>query len=566
MESTDTADGSAGLPLAVQTVIIGGGPVGCALGVELSGRGISCLVVDKDVEIPVAPVKAMYLNPRTMEHFRRWSIAETVRNAATTPKGWQRDVTMATSLSGGEMGSFRQGFDFRATEESDDVAESAQVVMQPDTLRVLRTRLMQNAGTLALGWECVALSQDESGCTVELVEAGTGRRHVVAAEFVAGCDGPQSIVRTSAGIPRSGLGGLSANLLLHFRAPELLENPALTPAAFTSLYHPEGNALCVPIDREHWCAHVAGYPVDVDLDELDVNAIITRIVGDGIAFELTFKGVYKVHERIADAYRSGRFFLAGDAAHLYAPFGGHNMNSGLGDAVDLGWKLAAVLQGWAGEDLLDSYEAERRPVALTNAKEASGNVARFVAAGKSAIQNMREFGHDGEGFEAEARRREWGTALWAATKPQYMSRGITLDQRYQSKVVMNDDGPVAPWNASSYAVSSMPGHRAPHAWLQDGSSLYDRFGTGFTLVTLPGYETHAASFAAAASEMGVPLATLVLTDPVAQAKYASPLVLVRPDQHVAWRGTDSSAAHSVLGTVTATIRSAVEGTHDLVSI
>lgn len=538
------------LPAKTQVLVVGGGPVGAALGIELTRRGVDVLVVEEADTIEQWPVKAMLLNPRTLEHFRRWGMAEAIRAAATTPVAWQRGLTLATSLTGSELGSFRNGFAFRATEESDRTAESAQVIMQPDTTQVLRATFERDGGHLALGWRVSALEQDGDGATVQIEHVATSLRQVVQCVYVVGCDGPASIVRRAAGIERTGRGGLAANLLLHWRSPQVLERSRLTPAAFTALYHPDGGALCVPIDAEHWCAHVAGYPVDVDITTVDVDSIVRRIVGPEVEFELVYAGVYKVHERIAERYRQGRFFIAGDAAHLYAPFGGHNMNSGLGDAVDLGWKLAAVLDGWAGEALLDSYTAERRPIAVTNAAEASGNVARFVAAGHSVTASMDVAHLDDPGVMAQTQRRAWGDALWSATKSQYLSDGICLDQRYESPVIVSDETVSEPWSSLALAVSSAPGHRAPHGWLADGDSLYDHFGPGFSLVVHEGGAASAEGFVSSATELGIPLSLVELTDPVLRARYEFPLTLVRPDQHVAWRGTPDVDSEAVLVAVT----------------
>lgn len=530
-----------------QVLVVGGGPVGCALALELLHRGVGVIVVEKDENIPAYPVKAMLLNPRTLEHMARWGIADDIRAAAVTPQGWQQGVTFATSLTGRDLGHYREGFDFHSEEESDDLSERAQVVMQPDTLRVMRGAMLKAGAEFLEGWAVVDIEQgDEVSALLRHMETGSERRIVAA--YAVGADGPQSIVRTTAGITRSGRGGISATLLLHFRAPEVMEDYQPTPAAFSNLTHPDGGALVVPIGADLFCAHVPGYPTDVDIADIDLQKLGKRIIGrdSGREIEYVYAGVYKVHERIADAYRAGRFFLAGDAAHLYAPFGGHNLNSGYGDAVDLGWKLAAVLNGWAGDALLDSYEQERRPIAVQNASEASGNVMRFVEEGKAIMSEMRETDYLASGVLAEGRRRGWGERLWRATRPQYIARGIVLDQRYKSDVIMADDATVAPWSSLRYLPIAKPGHRAPHVRLADGQSLYAAFGPEFTLIAAPGMEAAAERAQEAASACGVPLATVTVADDRVRALYGAPLVLVRPDQHVAWRGEEDTNFLSVL--------------------
>ena len=532
-------------------IVVGGGPVGCAVGLELRRHGVRCLVVEKDAVTPRYPVKAMFLNPRTLEFMRRWGIAGDIRAAATTPEGWRKGVTFATSLTGKDLGHFRDGLDFRASEEGDDVSESAQVIMQPDTLRVMRGALIESGATYRDGVTVDEVVDGPDGVAVTMTDQASGDVSTLHATYVVGADGPASIVRSTAGIERSGRGGIAANLLLHFRAEGLLDEVGPTPAAFTSLTSPTGSALVVPIDRSTWCAHVAGYPVDVDVDSLDVAGIVRRIIGADRAFEIVYAGAYKIHERIADEYRAGRLFIAGDAAHLYAPFGGHNMNSGFGDAINLGWKLGAVVKGWADDALLDTYGPERRPIAVTNATEASSNVARFVGAARSIIEEMAGMDVDAPGVEAESMRRAWGDRLWQGTKLQYMSRGITLDQRYVSAAVADDDGDVAPWTSITYTPSAKPGHRLPHVWLDDGSSLYDHLAPGLTLLAAPSASADAELMQQAAAASGTPLEVLEMNDLALRVKCGAPLVLVRPDHHVAWRGHEVEDAAAVLAVATA---------------
>ncbi|MET0931395.1 MAG: FAD-dependent monooxygenase [Aeromicrobium sp.] len=531
-------------------VVVGGGPVGCAVGLELRRHGVRCLVVERDAVTPRYPVKAMFLNPRTLEFMRRWGIAGEIRAAATTPDGWRKGVTFATSLSGKDLGHYRDGFDFRAAEEGDDVSEGAQVIMQPDTLRVMRAALIHSGADYHEGVTVDELAVEADGVVVRLTDQESGHTSTLRATYVVGADGPQSIVRSTAGIERSGRGGIGANLLLHFRVEGLLDEVGPTPAAFTSLTSPTGSALVVPIDRDTWCAHVAGYPVDVDVDSLDVAAIVRRIIGADRPFEVVYAGAYKIHERIADEYRAGRLFVAGDAAHLYAPFGGHNMNSGLGDAVNLGWKLGAVVNGWAEDALLDTYGAERRPIAVTNATEASSNVARFVGTAKSIIQEMAGVHVDAPGVESESMRRAWGDRLWQGTKLQYVARGITLDQRYVSAAVAADDDEVAPWTSMTYVPSAKPGHRLPHVWMEDGSSLYDHLGDGLTLLAAPSMSAEVERMSQIAAASGIPLHVIELSNPALRVKCGASLVLVRPDQHVAWRGHELGDATAVLAVAT----------------
>jgi hypothetical protein len=224
--------------------------------------------------------------------------------------------------------------------------------------------------------------------------------------------------------------------------------------------------------------------------------------------------------------------IAGDACHLFCPFGGFNMNTGIDDAANLGWKLAAVLAGWGGELLLDSYGEERRPIALQNCGAASDNVAALVA----AISEVIGAGvPDGEGPDQDAERRRLGQRLYDATYPEWNTHGIVLDQRYASSPVIVDDGSHAPaWDRTVYLALAKPGHRAPHALLDGGEPLIDRLGDGLTLLDCGADAAEVDALASAAASRGVPLE--VLPAPALADLYGAPLTLVRPDQHVAWRG------------------------------
>jgi 2-polyprenyl-6-methoxyphenol hydroxylase-like FAD-dependent oxidoreductase len=551
VERTATPQGLASPPPnSTQVLIVGGGPVGSALATELALRGIGCVVVEKEKQIPDIPVKAMYLSMRTMEHFRRWGAATTLRRAATTPRAWQYDMAFSTSLTGRELGVHR-ALGFRASDIGDIAAEPAQLVMQPTTTRALRERAAELGASFALGWECTAVAQRTEGAIVEVVETETGDRRTVEASFVVGCDGGgQSVVRDAAGITRTGPGALGMILLIHFWAPGILASPVITPAAFNAVYNPDVIGLGVPIDDEHWCLHVPGRALDEDISQIDKRQLVRDYVGPDVEFEITYAGAYKVHERIADTYQNGRIFIAGDAAHLYAPFGGHNMNSGLGDAVDLGWKLAATLQGWGGEGLLDSYTTERRPIALANASEGTRNVAQFVATAAKVLSTMTWDEIHARGPEAEARRRDHGETLWQGTIREFVSNGIGLDQRYRHSPVIIDDGtPEPPWDSTLYLPCARPGHRAPHARTLAGDSLYDKFGTGYTLLAFADADADTIqAFQEAAQASGVPLQVVHLDsdDERIRSLYAAPLVLIRPDQHVSWRGHEAAAQAPVV--------------------
>ena len=276
---------------------------------------------------------------------------------------------------------------------------------------------------------------------------------------------------------------------------------------------------------------------EISVDELASKARV--VIGREVEVEIKRISPYLIHELTAETYRRGRVLIAGDACHLFCPFGGFNMNTGIDDAANLGWKLAAALAGWGGEGLLDSYTEERRPIALANCAAASANVHALVAAIGAVLG---EGVPDGEDDDDDDTRRRLGQRLYEETYSEWNTHGIVLDQRYTSSSVIVDDGSDAPaWEGTSYLPLAKPGHRLPHAWLADGVSLYDRLGPGLTLLDCGAAEAELEAFRGAASSHGVPLEVLALGNPALAERYGAPLVLVRPDQHVAWRGAQPPA-------------------------
>ena len=238
-------------------------------------------------------------------------------------------------------------------------------------------------------------------------------------------------------------------------------------------------------------------------------------------------------ELVADRYSSGRVFIAGDAAHLTSPTGGFGMNMGIQDAVDLSWKLEALLKGWGGPRLLDSYETERRPVAIRNVREASGNLKRMLQP-RVAKPPLEAFAPGAAGDKARA---EFGRAYTVMMKREWFSIGIHLGYRYEgSPLIIPDGTPEPPDEVMNYTPTARPGHRAPHAWLKDGRSTLDLFGRGFVLLRLGADPPDADNLIAAAQNLQLPLEIIAIADPAIAALYENKLVLVRPDGHVCWRG------------------------------
>ncbi|HXK21316.1 MAG TPA: FAD-dependent monooxygenase, partial [Myxococcota bacterium] len=316
-----------------------------------------------------------------------------------------------------------------------------------------------------------------------------------------------------------------------FRAPGLASAHVHGPAVMYWQLARGGVTIVGPMDRDDRWFFGTGMPEGQTLSNAEAAAAIAKATGIALPYEILSSDEWVASELLADRYRAGRIFLAGDACHLHPPFGGYGMNMGIGDGVDLGWKLAAVLQGWGGSALLDSYEAERRPVHRKVMDEAVANHAFLGGA-------LWRDGLDEDSPAGEALRREVGARLLEVKKREFHTLGTVLGLGYDdSPLVAREPGPPPVHDGQVYHPSARPGYLAPHAWLPDGRSLYDLFGPGFSLVVADGAdENEVARAASDARALGVPLARVRAPGVPLAELYEAPLALVRPDQHVAWRG------------------------------
>jgi hypothetical protein len=322
------------------------------------------------------------------------------------------------------------------------------------------------------------------------------------------------------------------NVAVLFRA-QLLSLSHHGPAVQYQIINAEVQGAIAAVDgRELWRLNIRGVRPE-QVESLDATGILRRALGENIPFELLSVRPWTGHCVVAERYRAGRAFLAGDAAHLLWPAGGFGMNTGVGDAVDLGWKAAAVLDGWGGPRLLDSYESERRPIGMRNVTEAGEMRAGFDAQIPFSPL-LEEDSAEGSRLREKAREAILRTR---AKEFQHDSAGVELGYRYEGSPICVPDGtPPPPEDHATYIPTTWPGARAPHVWLQDGRSMLDLFGRGFSLLVLSPKITDVAPFTAAARQVGLPLEVVGLDDPRVREYYERPLVLVRPDGHVAWRG------------------------------
>jgi hypothetical protein len=360
-----------------------------------------------------------------------------------------------------------------------------------------------------------------------------------------GTDGGASTVRDQLGIAMSGDPALTYTTNVMFRCANFSELHDKGKGYRFIFIGPEGVWLTIVAvnGADRFRMSIVGTPQKINHTEDDIRSALRRAMGCDFNYQILSVMRWVRRELVADRYGTDRVFLAGDAAHLMSPTGGFGMNTGIGDAVDLGWKLEAVFKGWGGSGLLASYEAERRPVGLRNVAEASRNLRRMLST-RERLPGPEIFQ---PGPQSDAARKVYGDWFAAIMRHEWFANGVMLGYRYdQSPIVWPDGTPAPPDLSHPYVQSARPGSRAPHVWLSDGRSTLDLFGRGFTLLRIGTDAPGAHRIAQAAAARDAPLTTVALAGPEVLAAYERRLVLVRPDGHVAWRSDSEPANAEVL--------------------
>jgi 2-polyprenyl-6-methoxyphenol hydroxylase-like FAD-dependent oxidoreductase len=510
---------------------VGAGPVGLALAIDLGLRSVPCVVVEQHDRVGLNP-RAKLTNVRSMELLRRWSIADELRRAAPLPPDYPADVVFATRLNGYTLARFEAAF-YCARARTDLYPEPGQWVPQYTLEEVLRRRATGLPG-VGVRFDCrlERIAPDGDGVSAVVEDVKTGGRRTLRARYLVGADGARSTVRALLGIGMEGDGALAPNLNVVFRAPALAGLHDKGPAVMYWMVNRELPAYFGPLDRDGlWFLIAPRLPGGVDPGSRYARDVVHR--SSGLRFDLDIVHVdpWTAHRLIAERYRAGRVFLAGDACHLHPPSGGHGMNMGVADAADLGWKLAAALQGWGGPHLLDTYELERKPLHRRVIREAVENYE--LVGDRLARDAIEQPGPDGDRVRAEV-----GEMIRKGKLHEFRSLGVVLGGRYGDSPAIVPDGTRPPREqVTEYEPSACPGCLAPHLWMPDGTSLYDHFGPGFTLLADRGAAPADVSrLERAATERTVPLRVVTLADARFPALYQARFALVRPDQHVAWRG------------------------------
>jgi 2-polyprenyl-6-methoxyphenol hydroxylase-like FAD-dependent oxidoreductase len=526
------------IPQETQVLIAGGGPVGLSVAVELGLQGVQCVVVEPRLRVSRLTPRAKTTSVRTMEHFRRWGLAQRIREVAPLKVNWSQDVVFCTTLLGREVMRFTNCFGL-SPQRSSEFAESGQQIAQPLVEEVLREAVVDlKACRLCLGWSLHALEQYDHSVQATIVNE-RGEQRQIDASYVLGCDGSRSAVRAAIGVSYVGTSDSRPNFGLVFRAPGLAEQLPHGPAVQYWILNPSRPGVMGRMNMDDlWWAGTNGVTAEVGL--ADPYALIGGLVGTEIDAEVLGTDPWTARMLLAERYRSDRVFLAGDAAHLNPPWGGHGFNTGIGDAVNIGWKLAAMIDGWGGDELLASYEIERRPIAERTIQEAVTNMS--VLAPELANPELVD-----PGLIGEQARHAAAQVIQDSKDREFHSLGLVLGYQYDASPIIVDDGtPLSP-SGQHYEPTSRPGARLPHLWLSDGTSLYDRLEKGFTLLRLRD-EADAAPFLEAANVRRVPLKVVDLRGQAFDESYSTSLLLVRPDQHIAWRGmaVDRRKAEAVI--------------------
>jgi 2-polyprenyl-6-methoxyphenol hydroxylase-like FAD-dependent oxidoreductase len=513
----------------IPVLVVGAGPVGLALAGDLGWRGISCLLIEQSDGSIYQP-RMDLVGVRTMEFCRRWGLVQAVEGSPY-PRDYAQDNIYLTSLTGYELGRERFPGIGQAPppKESPQRRERCPQNMFDPILRSFAAA--QKTVEMRYHTRLVSFVQDAEQVTAVIENADTGAREEILARYIVGCDGARSLVRETLGIAMHGNPVLTYTTNVIFRCPHLLSLHDKGKAYRHIFIGPEGTwSTIVAINgRDEWRFSIIGGSEQREYSHDEIGALIRRAVGREFEFEILSVLPWTRRELVADSYRNRRGLLAGDAVHVMSPTGGFGMNTGIQDAVDLSWKLAAMLEGWGGDGLLDSYGIERRPIGTRNVAEASTNLRRML----SVAPHPELLGDTPEGAAA---REKVGQEFSEAMRHEWFTLGAHLGYRYEgSPICWPDDSEAPPDNPRNYVPTARPGHRAPHAYLADGRSILDLFGRGFTLLGFGKSAEQAEPLLAAARERNVSISFITITDPQIAALYQRNYVLVRPDGHVAWR-------------------------------
>ena len=542
-------------PSECAVIIVGGGPCGLMLANELGRRGIAAVLIDEKSGTAFNP-QANATQARTMEHFRRLGFADEVRSAGLPPD-YPTDIVYYTRFAKYELARFPlpSSREARARAAAGSGAWSAAELPHRVSQKFVEAILWKHAAALpsvalVYGWRMTAFVDHGSRVEVEAERVADGARATIRGAYLVGADGPRSAIRRQLGFNYVGRTGVVREFMggrmyaIYVRAPDFYRVVPHKPGWMNVTINRDRRALMAAVDgRSEFAFHtqLRAHEEESRVSEADATAMVQAAIGAPVDLEILSRCTWTAgHALVADGFQRGRVFLGGDAAHLFTPTGGLGYNTAVEDAVNLGWKLAAVIKRQAGPALLDTYSIERRPLAVRNT-----GYAQAFADSLGLFQPAPDIEDDTP--QGAAARQQAGAYLDAHARAEFNIPGITFGGRYDGSPIIVADGTAPPPDAvNTYVPSACPGGRAPHLWLGQGRSLYDALGFEWTLLRLGSRAPESTGFARAAAGLGLDLTIVDLPGDEARALYGADLALIRPDQIVAGRGNDGAAAEHLL--------------------
>jgi 2-polyprenyl-6-methoxyphenol hydroxylase-like FAD-dependent oxidoreductase len=543
------------LTLQVDVLIAGGGPCGLMLAIELGRRNIRCLLVDAKPGTAFNP-QANATQARTMEHFRRLGFAHEIRSMGLPPEH-PTDIAYLTRFAGTELARLRLPTAAAAPQAiknmsgSWSAAELPHRVSQKYVEVCLHRHAQQQASVeMRYGWQLQQFTDTGDGIEAVVASVTDGQTLNVQAAFLVGADGARSMVRHQLGIAWGGATGFKRKfmggkmLAVYLKAPDFYARNPNDRSWMYVVVNPELRAFIMSVDGvSEFAFHIqmADDAATESLTQADARRLFSQAFGQPIDIEILSMATWMAgHALVAESLQQGRVFLGGDAAHLFTPTGGLGYNTAVEDAVNLSWKLASVLNGQAPAALLDSYHLERHPLALRNtgyARQFADSIGLFDAAPEL----------EDDSPQGQAARAIASDYLNGHVRREFNIPGVTFGGRYDGSPIIVGDGTTAPPDAAnSYVPCATPGGRPPHAWLSDGRSLFDTFHSEWTLLVLGPQPCDTTAFESAAAAMGLDLKVVHQPSTEILVLYEAPMVLIRPDQIVAWRGQDALTATDIL--------------------
>ena len=526
--------------LQADVLVVGAGPVGLTLAMDLASRGVKVVIAEIRRYAEPANVKCNHVSARTMEQFRRLGVVQKLRDAGL-PADHPNDVVFRTSVTGIEL--TRIPIPCRRDRYTETEGPDAWWPTPEPPHRInqifLEPILLQHAAalpgvTLLNRTQVTAYTQDAEGVVAIAADLDAGTTRTIRCRFMVGCDGGSSGVRKQMGAKLEGTAVIQRVQSTYIRAPRLREMIPGKPAWSYYSVNPRRCGTMFAIDgHETWLVHNHLNAEEPEFDSVDRDHSIREILGVGADFryEIISKEDWVGRRLVANRFRDGRVFIAGDAAHLWVPYAGYGMNAGIADAINLSWLLAACVQGWAAEGILDAYEAERQPITEQVSQFAMDHAQKMIRARRAVPADIEAAGDEGD-----ALRGEIGREAYELNVQQFCCAGLNFGYFYADSPIISADGEAPPaYSMGDFTPSTVPGCRAPHFWLPDGRSLYDAFGPGYTLLRFD-RRTDTSALELAAESCGMPLVVLDVDAPEVPPAYRHRMVLCRADQHVAWRG------------------------------